>query len=155
MLKAIAVTISGGGGSGTVTNVSGTDANGIAFSISNPTTTPNIIISLGAITPISVNGLTLAAQAIGFTIAGGTSSKTLTVPSDANVSNTNTGDQNLFSKIAVSGQSDINATSTTSTLNFASGSNVTVTTNGTTNTVTISSTGSGGSIPQANFNTIS
>lgn len=80
-------------GGGTVTSVAGTDANGISFSIANPTTTPNITISLGAIVPSAVNGLTLAAQAVGFTIAGGTTSKTLTVPLDASVSGTNTGDQ--------------------------------------------------------------
>ena len=38
------------------------------------------------------NGLTLTAVATGFTIAGGTTSKTLTVPLDASVSGTNTGD---------------------------------------------------------------
>lgn len=80
-------------GGGTVTNVAGTNANGVSFSIANPSTTPNITITLGAIVPSTVNGLTLAAQAIGFTIAGGTTSKTLTVPLDATVSGTNTGDQ--------------------------------------------------------------
>ncbi len=38
-------------------------------------------------------GLTLAPATVGFTIAGGTTSKTLTVPLDASVSGTNTGDQ--------------------------------------------------------------
>lgn len=78
---------------GTVTSVSGTNANGVSFVITNPTTTPNITISLGAITPTTVNGLTLAAAAVGFTITGGATPKTLTVPLDATVSGTNTGDQ--------------------------------------------------------------
>jgi len=39
--------------------------------------------------------LTQTSQAIGFTISGGTTSKTLTVPLDASVSGTNTGDQTL------------------------------------------------------------
>lgn len=39
-----------------------------------------------------LNGLTLAPQTNGFTIAGGTTSKTLTVALDASVSGTNTGD---------------------------------------------------------------
>lgn len=69
----------GGGGSGTVTNVSVVTANGVSGSVANATTTPAITLTLGDITPISVNGLTLAAQATGFTIAGGTSSRTLTV----------------------------------------------------------------------------
>lgn len=43
----------------------------------------------------AVLGLTLSPQAVGFTIAGGTTSKTLTVGLDASVSGTNTGDQDL------------------------------------------------------------
>lgn len=41
---------------------------------------------------VLTNDLTLAKQTTGFTIAGGTTSKTLTVPLDASVSGTNTGD---------------------------------------------------------------
>jgi hypothetical protein len=41
------------------------------------------------------NGLTLTSVANGFTIAGGTNSKTITVANDANVSGTNTGDQTI------------------------------------------------------------
>ncbi len=41
------------------------------------------------------NSLTLTAAAVGFTIAGGTTSKTLTVALDASVSGTNTGDQTI------------------------------------------------------------
>ena len=47
-----------------------------------------------------VNALTLASQSVGFTIAGGTTSKTLTVPLDASVSGTNTGDQSFSSPAA-------------------------------------------------------
>tara|TARA_B100001057_G_scaffold141044_2_gene140792 strand:+ start:3686 stop:7027 length:3342 start_codon:yes stop_codon:yes gene_type:complete len=48
--------------------------------------------------------------------------------------------QNAFSTIAVSGQSDVAADNATDTLNIAAGSNVTVTTNASSDTVTISST---------------
>jgi len=48
--------------------------------------------------------------------------------------------QNAFSTIAVSGQSNVAADSATDTLNIAAGSNVTVTTNAGSDTVTISST---------------
>lgn len=48
-----------------------------------------------ALTGKTYNGLSLASQAVGFTIAGGTTSKTLTVASDATVSGTNTGDQTI------------------------------------------------------------
>jgi hypothetical protein len=83
------------GGSGTVTSVSVTTANGVSGTVATATTTPAITLSLGAITPTTVNGLTFAAQTNGFTIAGGTTSKTLTVPLDASVAGTNTGDQDL------------------------------------------------------------
>ena len=65
----------GGGGSGTVTSVSVTTANGVSGTVSNPTTTPAIQLSLGAITPSSV-------AATG-TVSG------------SNLSGTNTGDQDL------------------------------------------------------------
>lgn len=48
-----------------------------------------------ALTGKTYNGLTLTAQTNGFTIAGGTTSKTLTVALDASVSGTNTGDQTI------------------------------------------------------------
>jgi len=78
-------------GVGTVTAVSVATANGISGTSSGGAT-PALTLALGVITPTSVNGLTLASQAVGFTIAGGTTSKTLTVPLDASVSGTNTGD---------------------------------------------------------------
>ena len=87
-----------GGGTGTVTNVSGVNANGVSWSITNPTSIPALTITLGAITPTSVNGLTLTALTTGFTISGGSTPKTLTVPNTASVSGTNTGD------ITVTGQ---------------------------------------------------
>lgn len=63
---------------GTVQSVAVTTANGVSATVSNATTTPNLTFTLGAITPTSVNGLTLTAVANGFTIAGGTASKTFT-----------------------------------------------------------------------------
>src|SRR3990167_1574181 len=80
------------GGAGTVTEVSVVTANGVSGSVATATTTPAITLTLGDITPTTVNALTLASQAVGFTIAGGTTSKTLTVSLDATVSGTNTGD---------------------------------------------------------------
>lgn len=84
-----------GGGSGTVTSVSVVTANGVSGSVATATTTPAITLTLGAITPSTINGLTLTALSTGFTVAGGTTSKTLTVPLDATVSGTNTGDQTI------------------------------------------------------------
>jgi hypothetical protein len=48
------------GGSGTVTDVSVTTANGVSGSVATSTTTPAISLTLGAITPTSVNGNVLA-----------------------------------------------------------------------------------------------
>ena len=59
-------------------------------------------------------------------------------------SGTNTGDQLVFKTIAVAGQSDVVADTTTDTLTLAAGSNVTITTNATTDTITIASSGGGG-----------
>jgi hypothetical protein len=93
--RALGLSIDPNAGAGTVSSVSVTTANGVSGTVSNPTTTPTISISLGAITPTTVNGLDLDALAVGFSIKGGTTSKTLTVPLDATVSGTNTGDQDL------------------------------------------------------------
>jgi hypothetical protein len=54
---------------------------------------------------------------------------------------------NVFKTIAVSGQSDVIADSSTDTLTLVAGSNVTLTTNASTDTVTIASTG-GGSVSE-------
>lgn len=59
-------------------------------------------------------------------------------------SGTNTGDQNLFSTIAVSGQSNVVADSATDTLTLVEGTNVTITTDAGTNTITINASGGGG-----------
>lgn len=59
-------------------------------------------------------------------------------------SGTNTGDQNLFSTIAVSGQSNIVADSTSDTLTLVAGTNVTITTDASTDSITINASGSGG-----------
>ena len=65
--------------SGALTAIGVTTANGISGSSSGGAT-PSLTLTLGAITPLSVNALTLAALTNGFTVAGGSSSsKTLTV----------------------------------------------------------------------------
>ena len=54
-----------------------------------------------------------------------------------NLSWTNTGDQNLFSKISVAWQSDVIADSTSDTLTLVAWSNITITTDAWTDTITI------------------
>jgi hypothetical protein len=75
----------GGGGSGTVTSVAVSGANGIGVSGSPVTTTGTIALSLGAITPSSVNSVTIS----------GSSTPTLAVTGTTAVSGTNTGDQTI------------------------------------------------------------
>src|SRR5437870_1307559 len=64
--------------------------------------------------------ITLTELSVGFTIAGGTTSKTLTVSADANVSGTNTGDLTLSGEnyLSLSGQA---ITDTTNASNITSG----------------------------------
>lgn len=63
------------------------------------------------------------------------------------------GNSNLFNTIAVSGQTDITADSTTDTLTFAAGTGISISTNATTDTVTI--TNSSPNVDQNIFRTIS
>lgn len=80
------------------------------------------------------------------TVTTGDASRTLTLSGDATLSGgthsgTNTGDQNIFQTISVSGQSDVVADTTTDTLTLAAGSGISITTNAGTDTITITNTG--------------
>jgi hypothetical protein len=59
------------------------------------------------------------------------------------------GSQNVFSKIAVAGQGTVEADSTGDTLTLVAGSNITLTTNASTDTITISAASGGGTIGSA------
>ena len=61
------------------------------------------------------------------------------------------GSQNVFDKIAVSGQNNVEADSTTDTLTFVAGSNMTITTDASTDTITFASTGGGGTTVNPEF----
>lgn len=58
----------GGSGSGSVTTVSVVTANGISGSVANATTTPAITLTLGNITPTTVNKVTITQPASGSTL---------------------------------------------------------------------------------------
>lgn len=77
----------GGGGGGSVVGFSFTNANGISGTVATPTTTPNLTLSLGAITPTSV--------AASGTVTGSNLSGSST--------GTNTGDQTITLTGAVTG----------------------------------------------------
>lgn len=83
----LAYLTSGGGGSGTVTSISVTTANGVSGTVATATTTPVISLTLGVITPTSVNSVVLS----------GSSTPTLAVTGTTTVSGSNTGDQTSVS----------------------------------------------------------
>lgn len=145
-------TLSSTAGGGSVTNFSFTDSNGIAGVVTNPTTTPNLALSLGAITPTSV----VASGAV----------------SGSNLSGTNTGDQTitLTGDVTGSGTGSFVATIANDAVTFAKMQNVSTnillgrSTAGTGNTEeisigsglslaggTLSATGTGGTVTNFSF----
>jgi hypothetical protein len=103
-------------GTGTTAfEIAGTWTNGII------TNNNSINAGSGAITAGTFNGLTLTPLATGFTIAGGTTSKTLTVPLDATVSGTNTGDQTISLTGDVTGSGTGSFATTLATVNANTG----------------------------------
>lgn len=88
------------GGTGTVTTVSVTTANGVSGSVATATTTPAISLTLGAITPTTVNSVTLS----------GSSTPTLAVTGTTSVSGANTGDQTNISGNAATVTTNANLT---------------------------------------------
>ncbi len=62
-------------------------------------------------------------------------------------SGTNTGDQNVFTTIAVSGQSNVVSDAASDTLTLVAGTNITITTDAGTDSITINSSAGGGGAP--------
>ena len=110
----------GSAGTGTVTSVGITGTDGIQVDSGSPVTTSGSI-QLGV--------------------------DAATMKTTLNLAGTNTGDQNLFGTFAVAGQSDVVADSTNDTLTLVAGTNITITTNASTDSITINSTASGGGTP--------
>ena len=82
---------------------------------------------------LSTAGTTLNFVGAGVTATGNGATKIITIPGGAS--------QNLFDKIAVSGQSNVVADSATDTLTLVAGTNVTITTDANADRITINSTG--------------
>jgi len=74
-----------GAGTGTVTDVSVTTANGVSGVVATSTTTPAITLTLGAITPTTVRGLTITTTTGTFTL---TNAKTFAVTNSLTLSGT-------------------------------------------------------------------
>lgn len=108
-------------GSGTVTSVSVVSANGLAGSVATATTTPAITLSTTVTGLLKGNGTAITAA------TGGTDYA-----------------DNAFKTISVSGQSDVVADTASDSLTLVAGTNVTITTNAGTDTITIAATGGGG-----------
>lgn len=119
-------------------------ADGILLATDN--TAKSLAFSLGNITPTSVNSNDI--NGIQFV---GTSSPFLAVSGISSVSNVNTGDQNVFASIEVSGQTTVTPGSTTQALTLAAGSGVTITTNNTTKTITFAASGGGGGLADGDY----
>lgn len=97
-------------------------------------TNPTLVTpTLGVASVTSVNGNSITSGTGTLTL----STFTLTATGNASVQGTNTGDQNLFGIIAVSGQSNVVADTTNDTLTLVAGTNITITTDATTDSITI------------------
>jgi len=86
----------------TTTGTTGSNASDITLKTTATTDltlpTTGVLATLDGIenlTNKTVNGLTLSPAAVGFSIVGGTASKTITLTDDATISGTNTGDQTI------------------------------------------------------------
>lgn len=109
------------GGTGTVTSVAVSGNNGIGVSGSPITTSGTITLSLGAITPTSVNSVVLS----------GASTPTLAVTGTSSISGSNTGDQTitLTGDVTGSGTGSFATTLATVNANVGSFTNASITVN--------------------------
>ena len=119
--------------SGTSSGTNTGDQTNITGNAATVTTNANLT---GPVTSIG-NATAIAAGAITNTM--------LANGSVANLSGTNTGDQSIFKNVAVAGQSTVVADTTNDTLTLVAGTNITLTTDALTDSVTITASGGGGS----------
>ena len=102
-------------------------------------------------TPSPTNGIVTSDTGTDATLSLATGTNAgLLAPADftklASLSGTNTGDQSTFGTISVSGQSNVVADTANDTLTLVAGSNITITTNAGTDSITIAAAGGGGSV---------
>ena len=135
-------------GSTVFTYVNGTDVVNVTGSIASQNSN-SVSITGGSITGIT--DLAVADGGTGSSTASGARTNlglgTLATQDgtfSGTSSGTNTGDQNIFQTIAVAGQSNVVADTTTDTLTLVAGSGITLTTNATSDSITIAATSGGG-----------
>lgn len=128
-----------------------TDNTGKSVTINSSGSTQNLFSTIGADT-----GSTTANSATDtLTVTGGTGITTAITGDTLTVTNSSpNADQNLFSSVAVAGQSPITATGTTDSLTLIAGTNVTITTDTFTDSITINASGGGGEGSQNLWSTI-
>lgn len=80
--------------------------------------------------------------------AGAWANRTISqLKNDLSLTGTNSGDQNVFASIPVSGQTTVTPASTSQALTLVAGTNVTITTDNTAKSITFSAAGGGGGAP--------
>ena len=121
----------------TGTNITGTATGLTAGAVNNALSISAELISGGATTYNGSAAKSIAIQ------AGSVTNAMLANGAVANLSGINTGDQNLFSSIPVSGQTTVTANSATTALTLVAGTNMTITTNNTTKEITFTASGGG------------
>jgi len=124
----------GGAGGGSVVGFTFTDANGIAGTVGSPTTTPNLTLSLGAITPTSI----VASGTISASNFSGSISGTST--------GTNTGDQTITLTGDVTGSGTGSFATTLATVGISKGGTGQTTANDAFNALAPSQAGNSGKL---------
>ena len=150
------------GDTGTTTANTTTDSISIAGGTGISTAVAGDVLTITNDSPNVTQNLWENFSADTGTTAANTTTDTLTISGGTGVGTTIAGDtltitntspnvvQNAFTTIAVSGQSNVVSDSSTDTLTFVAGSNISITTDSGSDEITITSTASGGGTPGGN-----
>lgn len=127
-----------GGNDGVSVTGSGSESASVTIANTDKGSSQNIFKTIIG----GTGSVTAGSNSASVTFSGGTGISTAVSGSAVTITNTDTGSaQNIFKTIAVSGQNNIVADSNTDTLTFANGTGITITTNDTTDTVTVTNAG--------------